>query len=209
MPRPLPRRFYRRDTIDVARDLLGCEIWVRHDGESPRRGRIVEVEAYRGFDDRACHGWRGETPRRRSLFGAGGQSFVYITYGIHHMLNVVTEDPGYPSGVLIRALEPVRNLSGSTQGPGLLTEALGITRAQDGCDLRRGTVRVLAGALRSEESIATSTRVGVEYAGRAAAAEPWRFFVAGNASVSPGRPTDPDRAEQLVTRRRESQRNRG
>lgn len=122
------------------------------------------------------------------------------------MLNVVTEDAGYPSGVLIRALEPVRNLPGSARGPGLLTRALGITRRQDGSDLRHGAVRVLTGSLRPEELIATSTRVGVEYAGRAAAAEPWRFFVAGNASVSPGRPTDPDRAARLVAARmRESQ----
>ena len=201
MPKPLPRRFYQRHTLTVARDLLGCEVWVRHPGAPPQRGRIVEVEAYRGFDDRACHGWRGETPRLRSFFGVGGHAFVYITYGIHHMLNLVTEEAGYPSGVLIRALEPIRNLTASARGPGLLTRTLGITLAQDGSDLRRGPVRVLAGDLDSGERVGTSTRVGVEYAGREAAARPWRFFIEGSAHLSRGRPTDPDRAATLAERR--------
>lgn len=201
MPKPLPHRFYQRHTLEVARDLLGCEVWVRHHGAAPRRGRIVEVEAYRGFDDRACHGWRGETPRLRSFFGPSGHAFVYVTYGIHYMLNVVTETPGRPSGVLIRALEPVQNLSASARGPGLLTRVMGITLAQDGSDLRRGSVRILAGLLRPGEQIATSTRVGVEYSGRDAAARPWRFFIEGSPHLSRGRPTDPARAAALVAQR--------
>ena len=152
---PLPVGFYARDTCEVARELLGCEIWVRD--QSPnrrsargavRRARIVETEAYSGFDDRACHGWRGETPRLRSLFGPPGRAFVYLTYGIHVMLNVVTERQGFPSGVLIRAAEPLANLHHSTRGPGLLTRALGITRAYDGAHLVHGAVRMRAGSLR-------------------------------------------------------------
>ena len=152
----------------MARDLLGCQVWVRHDGEPAHTGRIVEVEAARGFDDRACHGWRGETPRLRSLFGPGGRTFVYITYGIHHMLNVVTEEAGHPSGVLTRALDPLRNLPDPARGPGLLTRALGITLAQNGSDLRRGAMRVLEGGLKAGEEVGPSTRVGVEYSGRSA-----------------------------------------
>ena len=202
VPKPLPRRFYQRHTLEVARDLLGCEVWVRHDSAPPRRGRIVEVEAYRGFGDHACHGWRGETPRLRTFFGPGGHAFVYITYGIHHMLNVVTEEAGYPSGVLIRALEPVRNLAGPARGPGLLTRAMGITLVDDGADLRHGSVRVLAGGLGAGERMGTSSRVGVDYSGREAAARPWRFFIDENVHVSRGRPTDPERAARLVAQRR-------
>ena len=201
VPRPLPRRFFQRPTPDVARDLLGCEVWLRRDGGPLRRGRIVEVEAYRGFGDRACHGWRGETPRLRTLFGPGGYAFVYITYGIHTMLNFVTEGPDYPSAVLIRALEPVRHLTGPARGPGLLTRALGVSRADDGGDLRNGPIRAMPGTLRPGERVATSTRVGVDYAGRESAALPWRFFIAGSAHLSRGRPTDPERAAQLLARR--------
>ena len=120
-------------------------MWLRRDGGPLRRGRIVEVEAYRGFGDRACHGWRGETPRLRTLFGPGGYAFVYITYGIHTMLNFVTEGPDYPSAVLIPPLEPVRGLTGPARGPGLLTRALGVTRADDGGDLRSGPIRAMPG----------------------------------------------------------------
>ena len=200
MPRPLPRRFFHRPTPEVPADLLGSEVWLRRAGEPPRRGRIVEVEAYRGFDDRACHGWRGETPRLRTLFGPGGHAFVYITYGIHTMLNFVTEGPDYPSGVLIRALEPLRGLTGPARGPGLLTRALGVTRADDGGDLRVGPIRAMPGGLRPGERVATSTRVGVEYAGPESAALPWRFFIAGSAHLSRGRPTDPARAARLLAR---------
>ena len=206
MPRPLSHRFFRRHTLQVAPDLLGCEVWVRRPGERVRRGRIVEVEAYRGFDDRACHGWRGETPRLRTFFGPGGHAFVYITYGIHAMLNFVTEGPDYPSGVLIRALESIPAADGppleaDMRGPGLLTRAMGITRGLDGSDLRSGPVRARPGGLRPGERIATSTRVGVEYAGREAAALPWRFFIAGNPSLSRGRPTNPDRAAEFLAQR--------
>ena len=200
MPKPLPFRFYRRDTVAVARDLLGCEIAVETRGVI-QRARIVETEAYRGFEDRACHGWRGETPRLRWLFGPGGHAFVYITYGMHHMLNAATEEAGLPSAVLIRAAEPVLNIDEKTNGPGLLTKALGIDRRYDGGRLRDGPVRILAGGLAADERVAVSTRVGVEYAGAESAALPWRFAIAGNAYVSRGRPTDPERAAKRIAAR--------
>ncbi len=201
MPQPLATRFFQRHTVDVAQDLLGCEVWRRAADGAVRRGRIVETEAYRGFDDRACHGWRGETPRLRSMFGPGGRAFVYITYGIHHMLNCVTECAGYPSGVLIRALEPIANIQRDTRGPGLLTRALDIDRRHDGSHLRTGPVRILAGAPRPEERIGRSSRVGVAGAGPEAAARLWRFFLEGNAYLSRGRPTDPARASQNIAER--------
>ena len=200
MPNPLPTRFYDRDTLEVARDLLGCELWLRAAG-TVRRGRIVETEAYRGFDDRACLGWRGETPRLQSLFGPAGRAFVYITYGVHFMFNAVTERNRFPAGVLIRALEPVANLEADARGPGRLTKAMGIDRRLNGSHLRTGPVRILTGGLRSGESTGVSTRVGVDYAGAEAAARPWRFFIAGNPHVSRGRPTDPTRAARAVAER--------
>jgi len=201
MPTPLPTRFFQRHTVDVARDLLGCEVWRRDTRSIVRRGRIVETEAYRGFDDRACHGWRGETPRLRSMFGPGGRAFVYLTYGIHHMFNVVTESAGYPSGVLIRAVEPLANVEGNTRGPGLLTRALNIDRRHDGSHLRDGPLRVLAGTPRPEERIEQSSRVGIAGAGPEAAAREWRFYLAGNAYLSHGRPTSPIQARAVVAAR--------
>jgi DNA-3-methyladenine glycosylase len=126
---------------------------------------------------------------------------VYITYGVHHMFNVVTEAAGYPSGVLIRAVEPIANVDGNTRGPGLLTRALKIDRRHDGSHLRTGPLRVLAGRPRSEERIETSSRVGIAGAGPEAAARPWRFFLADNAYVSRGRPTSPTHAQKVVTER--------
>jgi DNA-3-methyladenine glycosylase len=208
MPKPLPIRFYDRHPLAVARELLGCEVWVRPEAGAPRRGRIVETEAYGGFDDRACHGHRGETPRLRSLFGPPGRALVYITYGIHHMLNAVTYGAGEPYCVLIRALEPIANLDADTRGPGLLTKALGVNLRHDGADLRHGDVRILAGELRPEEEVAVTARVGVEGAGPEWATEPWRFLIAGNPHVSRGRPSTAERAAALVARRETRKRER-
>ena len=200
MARPLPRRFYERPTVQVARELLGCEIRVQREGVVAR-GRIVETEAYRGFDDQACHGWRGMTPRLRSLFGPAGRAFVYLTRGVHVMFNVVTEERDFPSGVLIRAVEPLEQVEGDTRGPGLLTKALGIDRMDDGASLATGRVRLDPGGARPPERIGVSTRVGVEYSGAEAAARPWRFYLANNAYVSRGKPTDPERSAELLARR--------
>ena len=123
----LPRAFYDRDTIEVAQDLLGkLLVRVAEDGE--RVGRIVEVEAYLGPHDLAAHSARGLTPRTRVMFGPPGHAYVYLIYGMYHCMNVVTQAEGVASAVLLRALEPVRNLHGRTQGPGLLCRALGIDK---------------------------------------------------------------------------------
>ncbi len=119
----LPESFYARDTVTVARALLG-KILVH--GE--RAGRIVEVEAYLGANDLAAHASRGLTPRTRVTFGPPGRAYVYLNYGIHECLNVVTEPEGVPGCVLIRALSPVSGLMGRLDGPGRLTKAMGIDR---------------------------------------------------------------------------------
>ena len=142
----LPRSFYARDTVEVARGLLG-KILVH--GETS--GKIVETEAYLGGDDLAAHSARGITDRTRVIFGPPGHAYVYFIYGMYECLNLVAEPDGKPGCVLIRALEPVAgietmqrrrpaaaSLRDLTSGPGRLTLALGITRAQNGVDVTRG-----------------------------------------------------------------------
>ncbi|MBY0373028.1 MAG: DNA-3-methyladenine glycosylase [Bryobacteraceae bacterium] len=129
--RPLPRRFYARPTIDVARDLLG-KVLVH--GE--HSGAITEVEAYLGLDDLAAHASRGITPRTRVIFGPPGHAYIYLIYGIHECLNVVAEPDGTPGCVLIRSVE------GHGNGPGKLTRSMNITRAHYGADLTRGPLTI-------------------------------------------------------------------
>lgn len=201
MAAPLPTRFYDRDPVALARDLLGCEVWVRHSPSDVRRGRIVETEAYGGRDDLACHGHRGVTPRFRTLFGPPGRALVYLTYGVHHMLNAVARGQDEPYCVLIRALDLGPATPLGARGPGLLTRALGIDLRHDGAHLRTGEVRMLEGGLSPHERVGVSTRVGVEGAGPEWAARPWRFFIEGHPAVSPGRPSSPERAARVVAER--------
>src|SRR5688572_15254675 len=130
----LPRDFYDRDTIEVAKDLLGKHL-VHVSGGVERVGRIVEVEAYLGPHDLAAHSAKGLTPRTKPMFGPPGHAYVYLIYGIYHCMNVVTQPEGKAAAVLIRALEPVQNIVGSTKGPGLLCRALAINRSHTGHDL--------------------------------------------------------------------------
>jgi DNA-3-methyladenine glycosylase len=130
---------------------------------------------------------------------------VYLTYGIHYMLNAVTRGAGEPFCVLLRALEPLEGLEfdsrGSTRGPGLLTRALGVDLRYNGGHLSTGWLRILEGGLGAQESAAVTTRVGVEGAGPEAAGQPWRFLVADNGYVSRGRPSTPERAALVVAER--------
>src|SRR6185295_3940781 len=132
--RKLPRKFYDRDTIEVAHDLLGMHL-VHVVGGVERVGRIVEVEAYLGPHDLAAHSARGRTARTQVMFGPPGHAYVYLIYGIYNCVNVVTQAEGTASAVLLRALEPVKNVEGRTQGPGLLCKAMGIDRSLNGHDL--------------------------------------------------------------------------
>jgi DNA-3-methyladenine glycosylase len=184
----LPRSFYARHTIEVARDLLG-KVLVH--GETA--GRIVETEAYLGGDDLAAHSARGITKRTRVIFGPPGHAYVYFIYGMYECLNLVAEPDGIPGCVLIRALEPVAGIDlmrkrrprahsvrGLASGPGRLTLAMDITRAQNGADVTRGdlVVRRLRGAPPVE--IAVTPRIGITHC----ADLPLRFLIAGNPFVS-------------------------
>src|SRR5579872_3042600 len=130
----LPREFYDRDTILVAKELLGKYLIHVVDGKE-YIGKIVEVEAYLGEHDLAAHSSKGLTPRTKVMFGAPGHAYVYLIYGIYYCLNAVTEKEGHASAVLIRAVEPIRNIELRTQGPGLLCKALKIDKRLHGCDL--------------------------------------------------------------------------
>lgn len=179
---PLPRSFYDRDVETVARALLGKQI-VHVVDEVPRIGRIVETEAYLGPHDLAAHSARGRTPRTEVMFGPPGHAYVYLIYGIHHCLNVVTEAADRASAVLIRALEPVRNIGTSTKGPGRLCRALGIDRSLNGHDLLSADFFLCEEGAGTPFETVSRPRIGVDYAGEWAA-KPLRFYIAGNPFVS-------------------------
>jgi DNA-3-methyladenine glycosylase len=184
--RKLPRAFFERSTLTVARALIGMQL-LHDDGREVRSGRIVETEAYLGPADRAAHSWRGRTPRTEVMFGPPGHAYVYFIYGFWNCLNVVTGPAGVPHAVLLRALEPLGGLAERTCGPGLLCRALHIDRSLNGADLR-GEVLWLeapaAGAPRVQ--IARSPRIGIDYAGEWAH-RPWRFFERDSPFVSRAR----------------------
>lgn len=148
-----------------------------------RIGRIVETEAYLGPHDLAAHSARGRTPRTEVMFGPPGHAYVYLIYGVHHCMNVVTEAEGRASGVLLRALEPVENLEGSTKGPGLLCRAMAIDRTLSGADLVGGDLFLAEPEERGDIEIVAAPRIGVAYAGEWAA-KPLRFFIRSNPFVS-------------------------
>ncbi len=179
---PLPRSFYDRDTTLVARELLGKHlVHVTPDGE--RIGRIVEVEAYLGAHDLASHSAKGLTERTKVMFGPPGFSYVYLIYGLHHCMNVVTEPAGHGTAVLLRALEPVRGLTVRTQGPGLLCRAMEIDRRLNGHDLLSGDFFITDPGAPAALEIVQRPRIGVDYA-RHWAKRPLRFYLKGNPFIS-------------------------
>jgi DNA-3-methyladenine glycosylase len=176
--RTLPRSFYDRDTITVARELLG-----KYLVHANRIGRIVEVEAYLGPHDRAAHSAKGLTERTRVMFGPPGHAYVYLIYGMYHCMNVVTEREGHASAVLLRAVEPIQNIEERTQGPGLLCKAMRIDKRLNAHDLLSGDFYIAASPKVETVTIVRKPRIGVDYAG------PWakkflRFYIKGNPFIS-------------------------
>ena len=195
----LTRDFYRRDTLAVARDLLGRDIVrVLEDG-SQLVCRITETEAYIGRLDKACHAYGGRrTPRTETLYAPPGTAYIYLIYGMHHCLNFVTEEEGEPAAVLIRGAVPVANgdiiaenrfgrkekdmssyqRKNFLNGPGKLCRGLALTRAQNGLDLTdpAGGLYVRSGAPPDPASIQVGKRVGIDYA-EEAVDFPWRFYL--------------------------------
>ncbi len=182
MIRKLPRTFYERDTVTVARELLGKYL-VHHDGELERIGRIVEVEAYLGQHDLACHSSKGLTKRTEVMYGPAGYTYVYLIYGMYYCTNIVTETEGIGSGVLLRAIEPVKNITGRSQGPGLLSKAMHIEKQQNRHDIVSDTLYVGEIPNQSPVSIVERPRIGVHYA-KEWAEKLLRFYIEGNAFIS-------------------------
>lgn len=201
----LSRKFYQRDPVTLARALLG-QVLVRVLDDGARlAGRIVETEAYLGVADRAAHSYGGRrTPRNAAMWGPAGHAYVYFVYGLHHCMNVVAEDAGTPTAVLIRALEPLEGLERMRahraggrpaarlrdidlcSGPAKLAQALRLDRALDGTDLVSGDALFLErGARVTPRRIVAAPRIGVAYAAEWAH-KPLRFYVAGNPHVSAG-----------------------
>ncbi len=178
----LPRSFYDRDTTLVAQELLG--MLLVHEKEGVRRiARIVETEAYLGAHDLAAHSSKGVTPRTRIMYGPPGYAYVYLIYGMHHCMNVVTEPAGQGSAVLLRAVEPLWEVESNTRGPGLLCRAMHITREQNGLDVTSGSLTLAAPVYKPAFSIHARPRIGVDYAGEWAS-QLLRFTIQGNPFIS-------------------------
>lgn len=189
----LPREFYDRDTVQVARDLLGCHVTRVVDGVA-LTGRITETEAYVGRVDKACHayGYR-RTPRTETLFARPGTAYIYLIYGMYHCLNFVTEREGEPCAVLLRGIEPVQGAEQMARsrfgvgpgemtayqrknflnGPGKVCKALGLDRSLNGADLLGDVLFLSPGE--PPERVCVGKRIGIDYA-QEAVDFPWRFW---------------------------------
>lgn len=192
----LDRSFYQRDTLTVAQELLG-KLLVHETPQGRISGRIVETEAYLGPMDAAAHSYRSKKSTRTAVqYGPGGYAYLYLIYGIYYCMNIVTALPGQPEVVLLRALEPVdgiqimcqrrktENLRQLCNGPGKLCRALGLGQEHYGEDLCGARLYVVEDGYRlTQDSILTSKRIGIDYAGEAKD-YPWRFLIRGCPYVS-------------------------
>jgi DNA-3-methyladenine glycosylase len=193
----LPRDFYNRPTLTVARDLLG-KVLVHRTPAGDAAGMIVETEAYVGEDDPACHAAPGPTRRNAPLYGPAGFAYVYLNYGIHYLVNAVTEAEGHPAAVLIRALAPVDGIrlmqkrrapdgrhiatSDLCRGPGNLTKALGITLTDNLVDLVSSRL-VIEDRGERPADVSWGPRIGITVG----IEQPWRCWITGHPSVSGSR----------------------
>ncbi len=190
----LPRTFYERDAITVAKELLG-KLLVHISEEGRTSGIIVETEAYMGVEDKASHSYGGKkTNRTSTLYDRPGTAYIYLVYGIHCLLNVVTGPEGVPMAVLIRALEPkegielmkarrrLEDIRRLCKGPGSLTKAMGIGMELNGTDMT-GDMLFIEDIGYYPREIVQTTRIGVDYA-EEDALKPWRFYIKGNRYVS-------------------------
>jgi DNA-3-methyladenine glycosylase len=193
---PLPRAFYARPTLTVARELIGARL-VRVSDGMKLVGLITETEAYIGETDLACHAKAGRTARTAVMYGPPGHAYVYFTYGHHWMLNTVTEREGFPAAVLIRAIQPIegaevmsaRRMGRDTFGPGKLTQAMGITKSENGVDLtvanaalselKSDSLWIEAGVSVPDENVTIGPRVGLNTVPEPWFSMPWRFLVKG------------------------------
>ena len=186
MSTPLPRKFYNRPTLTVARELIGARLARILDGVK-LVGTITETEGYIGEEDLGCHAKAGRTPRTLPMYGLPGHAYVYFTYGNHWMLNVVTEREGFPAAALIRAIWPIegaevmsaRREGRDTFGPGKLCQALGIGKGENNADLTATTqsLWIEAGVKVPDSAVTISPRVGLYSVPEPWKSKPWRFLV--------------------------------
>lgn len=193
----LPHKFYRRSSLVVAKELLG-KIFVKETAGKLQRGKIVEVEAYKGSIDEAAHTFNGPTERNKVMFEQGGLLYVYFTYGMHYCSNVVTGNAGEGDAVLIRGIEPVegikemsinrfgtgsineKQLANLTNGPAKICQAFGIDKKFNGVNLVSSNIYILDNKNIQPESIITTTRIGI----KKSVDLPWRFYIKDNPYVS-------------------------
>ncbi len=190
---PIKRKFFYQDTNKVAKDILG-KLLIRETSQNIFLGRIVETEAYRGYDDPASHAFRGKTKRNEIMFGKPGVLYVYFTYGTHYCLNIVTEKKGIAAAVLIRSIEPIQgidkmkknrgtdDLKKIANGPGKLTKAFQITLNENGLDVTKKSsyIKIYETNKSEEFKIIQTTRIGIRFAKEF----PWRFYIQDNPYVS-------------------------
>ena len=179
----LPRAFYARPPLVVARDLLGKVLL--YDGPEGRRAaRLVEVEAYHGTRDPASHAFRGPTPRTEVMFGRSGHAYVYLSHGVWYCMNVVAHEPDVAGAVLLRGAEPVEGFAEDARlsGPGLLGRAFGLTTSHSGIDLTRSALQLRDAPAVTPRLIARGPRIGI--AESSTSAKPWRLWVRGSRGVS-------------------------
>ena len=186
MSTPLPRKFYNRSTLTVARELIGMRLVRILDGVK-LVGLITETEGYIGEEDLACHARAGRTPRTLPMYGPPGHAYVYFTYGNHWMLNAVTEREGFPAAVLIRAIWPIegaevmsaRREGRDTFGPGKLCQAMGISKGENNTDLTATSqsLWIEAGVKVPDSAVTISPRVGLYSVPEPWKSKPWRFLV--------------------------------
>lgn len=192
-----PDFFRRPDVVRISRDLLGQYLFTCIGGQEVTGGRIVETEAYAGATDRASHAYANRCTRRTAvMYAAGGVAYVYLCYGLHALFNIVTSAAGIPHAVLIRALEPTHGIPVMlrrrckkklertlTAGPGVLSQALGITLRHSGQSLPGTEIWLEEGIQLRPQQVVATTRIGVDYAGKDAR-RPWRFRVRASAWTS-------------------------
>ena len=203
MHQKLSKPFFRNDdVVALARELLGCRLWTRN-GEAVTAGIIVETEAYDGHTDRASHAYGGrKTPRTEIFYHPGGVAYTYLCYGIHTLFNIITGPADVPHAILIRAVAPCEGIEtilkrrnhsrlrrNTAGGPGLVSQALGITRADNGLPVDGNRIWLTAATGRERvtpSEIRSSRRVGIDYAGEDAGL-PWRFRVDASPWTSPAK----------------------
>ncbi len=199
----LERDFYDRDSLEVARDLLGKNL-VHVNRKQNLIGKIVEVEAYIGDIDKACHAYKNKmTNRTKALYGPPGSSYVYLIYGMYYCFNVVTEREGKAAAILIRALQPLdgldlmaqkryqksldiltrREIINLTNGPGKLSMAMGINKSHNQMDLCGHELYITDGLDADKSSIVSGPRINIDYA-EEAVDFPWRYYIKGNSYLS-------------------------